>query len=91
MIKQLEVLRKTANIATIESGNGRLYHKDGTCTDIGGNTGGATRKALDGWKPPKPHDSDSDDDELDMADPKDMTAPKDKPAPKDMAAPKLNA
>ena len=60
-IKQLEALRKTANKFTLESGNGRLRNLDGTCTDIGGNTGGATRKALDGWKPPKPHDFDSDD------------------------------
>ena len=63
-IKQLEALRKKANKKTLKSGHGRLRNLDGTCIDIGGNTGGATRKALDGWKPPKLENSDSDDDEL---------------------------
>ena len=39
-------LLEQANDATEKSGRGRLKHKDGTHTDIGPHTGGATRKLL---------------------------------------------
>ena len=62
MIKlyECEKLRKDANRATRTWGHGRLKHKDGTFTDIGGNTGGATRKVLDDWEPPSWPDSTDD-------------------------------
>ena len=33
-------------------GHGRLENAAGKTMDIGGSTGGETRKILDGWKPP---------------------------------------
>ena len=40
------------NRLTLLSGNGRLRRSDGSHVDIGGSTGGWTRKALYGWTPP---------------------------------------
>ena len=58
--KQLDLLKhydsgellKEANRLTLMSGNGRLRRSDGSHVDIGGSTGGWTRKALCGWRPP---------------------------------------
>ena len=40
-------LLQAANAATMASGHGRLYAPDGSYRDIGGSTGGFTRKILD--------------------------------------------
>jgi predicted rRNA methylase YqxC with S4 and FtsJ domains len=45
-------LRKEANRLTLESGNGRLHSLDGKALDIGGSTGGYTRKLLQNWREP---------------------------------------
>ena len=58
--KELEVLEKYDNgellkdrDASIEAlGHGRLQNASGEDLDIGGNTGGGSRRVLDSWKPP---------------------------------------
>ena len=58
--KQLDLLKqydsgemlREVNRLTLLSGNGRLRRSDGSHVDIGGSTGGWTRKTLYGWTPP---------------------------------------
>ena len=52
-------LRVEANKATIASGHGRLKRRNGEFDDIGGSTGGGTRRALDNYVPPHPDDFDA--------------------------------
>ena len=40
------------NSAVGKWGHGRLETPDGHCLEIGGSTGGLTRKLVDEWKPP---------------------------------------
>ena len=47
-------LRVEANKATVASGHGRLKGRSGQFVDIGGSTGGGTRRALDNYIPPNP-------------------------------------
>ncbi len=58
--KQLEVLekwdngmlRQELNKAIVEVGHGRLKNATGEFMDIGGSTGGGSRRIIDGWVPP---------------------------------------
>ena len=54
LLKQLDdgSLHWAANTATLASGSGRLRNRDGQVMDIGGSTGGFTRRILDDWVPP---------------------------------------
>ena len=45
-------LQREANKLTRISGNGRLRRPDGTYVDIGGSTGGYTKRVLYDWTPP---------------------------------------
>ena len=45
-------LLQEANEATLLSGNGCLHREDGARLNIGGSTGGSTRRALYGWAEP---------------------------------------
>ena len=47
-----------ANLLTRQSGHARLCRSDGSFVDIGGSTGGFTRKVLYEWKPPDLQDFD---------------------------------
>ena len=49
-----DTLRVEANKATVASGHGRLKAQSGQFVDIGGSTGGGTRRALDNYIPPNP-------------------------------------
>ena len=58
--KQLEVLEKwdsgqllaERNKSIADLGHGRLQTASGDFLDIGGSTGGGSRRIIDGWKPP---------------------------------------
>ena len=45
-------LRQKVNAMTAQTGHGRLRGKDGQYMDIGGSTGGSTRRILDGYAMP---------------------------------------
>ena len=45
-------LRTKRNEAVAALGHGRLRNRRGDCLDIGGSTGGESRRVLDSWKPP---------------------------------------
>ena len=53
-----DTLRIEANKATRAFGHGRLKHRDGSFTDIGGSSGGVTRTVLDDYQPPIVESSD---------------------------------
>ena len=58
--EQVEVLRqwdtnellRNRNSAIVAHGHGRLRTARGDYLDIGGSTGGGSRRIIDGWKPP---------------------------------------
>ena len=45
-------LREDLNTAIVALGHGRLTTASGHHLDIGGSTGGGSRRIIDGWKPP---------------------------------------
>ena len=45
-------LRKDRNDAVLALGHGRLENADGDYLDMGGSTGGGSRRIIDGWQPP---------------------------------------
>ncbi len=49
-------LRIERNRAVWALGHGRLHNKQGDTMDIGGSTGGVSRRIIDGWKPPDIHE-----------------------------------
>ena len=46
------ILRKELNEADAKLGHGRLRSAGGNYLDIGGSTGGGSRRIIDGWVPP---------------------------------------
>ena len=46
------ILRKDLNEAVANLGHGRLRSAGGNYLDIGGSTGGGSRRIIDGWVPP---------------------------------------
>ena len=46
------LLRQNLNKVTTELGHGRLQSNTGEFLDIGGSTGGGSRRIIDGWTPP---------------------------------------
>ena len=53
-------LRRTRNSAVQALGHGRLYSRHGDYLDIGGSTGGGSRRILDCWQPPDWREGSSD-------------------------------
>ena len=45
-------LLEERNRTTVAVGHGRLFRKSGAYLDIGGSTGGGSRRIIDGWQPP---------------------------------------
>ena len=56
-------LRRTRNRAVLALGHGRIYSRHGDYLDIGGSTGGGSRRILDNWQPPDWREFCSDDEE----------------------------
>ena len=54
LLEQYESCRllKELNNAKVAWGHGRLRDEAGGCIDIGGSTGGGSRRIIDGWTPP---------------------------------------